>query len=261
MQLSAVEACDLLSRFYVNLPEDEIEDDNRRFYHLEQAYWFYLDFCSGLSSELLAVKGGSAVDFVLFAAQLLDFARRLCHDAATAMTAGPCAPATTDIQGLLINYDRYLEQYKYQIPVAGCILIAEHNTTSSGNGWYAVMIQGVATPNLGFPKGKVNRGERLEDAAVRETYEEVGLAVSAPAGHDGWAVGRARFYPVRVDVPFDFKFAPRCRGEIEAVTWVPIVPLSELTRNSIRLTRLASLLWPRLLDHVRLLPHSLKIHP
>ncbi len=125
----------------------------------------------------------------------------------------------------------------------------------AGGGWYAVMIKGVATPNLGFPKGKVNKGERLEDAAVRETYEEVGLSLRAPRiAHPGWAAGMARFFPVILDdAPFRFKFAPNCRGEIESIMWVPILPLADLNAIGVRLTRAATLVWPSLLNHI----HSL----
>jgi 8-oxo-dGTP pyrophosphatase MutT (NUDIX family) len=237
MDLSETVACYLLTLFYVNLPTSEQSDVNRRFYHLEQAYWFYLDLLSGWPQHTIASKANSTFHFIQFASQLLKFAFELDTK---------CSCSHFDTASLTVEYEKYLSRYKYKIPVAGCILLSLKNSK-----WFVVMVKGVGNHNFGFPKGKINKDESFEDAAARETFEEVGFPVPPlEKGALNWNLGHARLFPLALKIPFDYPFKPKTRGEIELVSWVPVVPLQELGEMGIRVTRLSAAIWPNIIKFV-----------
>lgn len=86
----------------------------------------------------------------------------------------------------------------YEDPkLAVAVIVADHDSVLLGRRGY-----GVAHGLWSFPAGFVDRGEKLEDAAVREVHEETGLKVDlgplfALLSHDGDPVVLA-VYPARV---------------------------------------------------------------
>ena len=63
-------------------------------------------------------------------------------------------------------------EYKHKVPVYGAICL---NTALDK----CIMVKGWKSgSSYGFPKGKINRGEREADCAVREVLEEIGLDIS-----------------------------------------------------------------------------------
>lgn len=253
-------APELLSRFLLNLPETERTDPNRRFYNLELAFWFYIDHQSGLASAEVRRLAQSTDAFVDFASQLLSIGLVLIKEADKQKLLGwdKC-----DVERDVVRaaYTSYIHDYKHQIPVAGCVIFAHPSTLESSDrkyncdcdcgGWYVLMIRAVTTPNFGFPKGKVNRGESLMEAAVRETSEEVGYTVRHPplSEAEGWSIGKATFFPIVEHIPMDFPFRPKTRGEIDSVCWIPVVPLPKLATHGIRLTNMAAAAWPHVVRH------------
>ncbi|KAF9523687.1 NUDIX hydrolase domain-like protein [Crepidotus variabilis] len=58
---------------------------------------------------------------------------------------------------------------------AGCVLFRE-NSTTSGDGLEICILHHLERDEWLLPKGRKDRGESIEQAAVRETYEETGYA-------------------------------------------------------------------------------------
>lgn len=88
----------------------------------------------------------------------------------------------------------------------------------------------------GLPKGEPNDGEPLEDAARRETLEEVGVAVEgplAPLGYVDYTRSRKRVFAWAAELPEDA--APRCASwEIDRAELVTVPRARELLHEAQR---------------------------
>jgi 8-oxo-dGTP diphosphatase len=77
-----------------------------------------------------------------------------------------------------------------------------------------------------LPKGRLDPGERWQDAAVREVEEETGFEVQLVgfAGGYTYLSGRAPkvvlYWHMEVDP--DARFAPEDRGEVDALEWLSV---------------------------------------
>jgi 8-oxo-dGTP pyrophosphatase MutT (NUDIX family) len=140
---------ELQHRFLINLPESEWKSWNRLWYHIELAYYFWLDH------QLLASLSETTTEpepIHLFCKDLLR-------------------GVLTNVQKdniLRILYQRYLYTYKYKIPVAGIVLRVKDRI---------LLVLNRSSNKWGFPKGKLNRDEEAWDCAGREFQEETGLAI------------------------------------------------------------------------------------
>ncbi len=110
-----------------------------------------------------------------------------------------------------------------------------------------------------FPKGKQTLGESLQETAIRETLEEVGYtvpelsnAVYIDVDRSEMGAGMARLYVVH-NVNWSFPFHTRCKGEVDKISWIPVVPNPTRTLSS-----LAASVWPELLDHLSTLTQQQK---
>ncbi|KAA8652585.1 decapping enzyme complex catalytic subunit DCP2 [Aspergillus tanneri] len=124
--------------------------------------------------------------------------------------------------------------YKTRVPVRGAILLNQDMDE-------VVLVKGWKKgANWSFPRGKINKGEKDLDCAIREVYEETGYDVRE-AGlvkneNDVKFIEitmreqHMRLYVFR-DVPHDAHFEPRTRKEISKIEWYKLSELPTLKRS------------------------------
>ncbi|KAI9371785.1 hypothetical protein BJX61DRAFT_534498 [Aspergillus egyptiacus] len=203
---------DLCVRFIINLPREELESVERICFQVEEAQWFYEDFIRPLDPALPSLS-------------LKAFALRIFQH---------CP--------LMANWSRYHHMtafseflaYKTRVPVRGAIMLNQEMDE-------VVLVKGWKKgANWSFPRGKINRGEKDLDCAIREVYEETGYDVrEAGLIKDEDAVKfieitmreqHMRLYVFR-GVPQDTYFEPRTRKEISKIEWWKLSDLPTLKKS------------------------------
>lgn len=185
----------LLSRFIINLPATE-HCGYRLFHHLEEAFWFYLDFGSKTNTTYEDTPAG----FAAFACWLFQKEHLQKH--------------------VECVYRRYVLDYKYQIPTAGMAI-----TTKIGGIPHVLMIHAKHSQKWGFPKGKRNKQEDMWACAQRECEEETGLFVPTAAVHTHIPkTKRPIIYHCHDPRPnlATHVFHPKTREEVLDVKWFPV---------------------------------------
>ena len=139
---------ELETRFLVNLPLSELQNNERLFFQIEQSFWFYEDFYADIYSHLPHMK------LEVYTAHLFTSSSLL-------------APLRESYTTLLSEF----KGYKNSIPVLGCILLNKEKT-------HVVLVRGWKGNSWTFPRGKINEGEEDIVCASREAYEECGYDAS-----------------------------------------------------------------------------------
>mmetsp|Transcript_32187 Transcript_32187/g.63865 ORF Transcript_32187/g.63865 Transcript_32187/m.63865 type:complete len:533 (+) Transcript_32187:46-1644(+) len=137
---------DVEARFLYNLPRNELEQTERLFFQIEQAYWFYEDFKADVYSHLPHFS------------TLKSFATKLFSHSALLSKAGD------KFQELFTDF----RNYKSKIPVYGCIMLNPPMTK-------AVLVCDYNGKSWTFPRGKINENESEFACALREVQEETGF--------------------------------------------------------------------------------------
>ncbi|KAL3865744.1 hypothetical protein ACJMK2_043104 [Sinanodonta woodiana] len=188
---------DLCSRFVINIPKEERSDLIRIFFHIELAYWFYLDF---YCAEHPVLKTCGIKDF---SGQIFKHCPSLSGHA-------------QDVEKIMGD----LKSYKMSVPTYGAIMLDPDMK-------YCLLVQGFYTKaSWGFPEGKINAEEGPEDCAVREVLEETGFDVKDLLKPDKylehqWNGQLTRLYIIN-GVPLSTKFQPHTQKEIKSLHWFPI---------------------------------------
>ena len=128
--------------------------------------------------------------------------------------------------------------YKNRIPVRGAILL-NHGMDE------VVLVKGWKKgASWSFPRGKITKGEKDLDCAIREVYEETGFHIRK-AGlvkdeeNTKFIEIKVREQHIRLyvfrGVPTDTHFKPRTRKEISKIEWYK---LSKLVKNKLNTNRL-----------------------
>mmetsp|Transcript_10510 Transcript_10510/g.27521 ORF Transcript_10510/g.27521 Transcript_10510/m.27521 type:complete len:435 (-) Transcript_10510:868-2172(-) len=184
---------ELLSRFILNCPDEDWEEPERLFFHVEQAFWHYLDFYVEADSTL--PKCGMK-DFAVFLFERAPNLRRF----------------RAKVEDM---YNAFL-MYKSKVPVYGAILLDPSLT-------HALMVRGFKSKSTwSFPRGKVNEAENEWDCAVREVWEETGCDcspfLSQEYSEKVYQGQKIRLY-FGLGVPLETAFAPVARNEVGGVEW------------------------------------------
>jgi 8-oxo-dGTP pyrophosphatase MutT (NUDIX family) len=187
---------DLSSRFFINLPDEELTSFERLFFQVEQAFWFYEDFYSDRDHRYPKFK-------------LKAFANAFFHQCPI---LSPHLPRFEEL------FNRFL-CYVGQVPVCGCILLSSSMDK-------VLMVKAFKSDAWGFPKGKINHQEKEFECAQREVFEEVGFDCRGLLNVKDYLQttvrGRwIRMYIIR-NVPEGYSFNSRMRKEIREIRWFPI---------------------------------------
>ncbi|KAJ5782476.1 mRNA decapping protein 2 Box A [Penicillium paradoxum] len=203
---------DLCVRFIINLPREELESVERICFQVEEAQWFYEDFIRPLDPALPSMN-------------LKTFAMRIFQHC-------PLMSSWSHYHHLAA-FQEFLD-YKTRVPVRGAIMLNQDMDE-------VVLVKGWKKgANWSFPRGKINKGEKDLDCAIREVYEETGFDVrDADLVKDADDVKyieitmreqHMRLYVFR-GVPRDTYFEPRTRKEISKIEWYKLSDLPTLKKS------------------------------
>ncbi|KAJ5952128.1 mRNA decapping protein 2 Box A [Penicillium vulpinum] len=203
---------DLCVRFIINLPREELESVERICFQVEEAQWFYEDFIRPLDPALPSMN-------------LKTFAMRIFQHC-------PLMSSWSHYHHVAA-FQEFLD-YKTRVPVRGAIMLNQEMDE-------VVLVKGWKKgANWSFPRGKINKGEKDLDCAIREVYEETGFDVrSANLVKDEDDVKyieitmreqHMRLYVFR-GLPRDAYFEPRTRKEISKIEWYKLSELPTLKKS------------------------------
>jgi hypothetical protein len=129
------------SRFIINIPEEELASIERVIFQIEQAHWFYEDFVRGTNLKLPST---SLKNFSLLLFQSCVLLRHWVAEHERAFTT--------------------FMEYKVKVPVCGAIILNPDMTK-------VLLVRGwKSNATWGFPKGKINQGEKQTSCAIREVF-------------------------------------------------------------------------------------------
>ena len=187
---------DLIVRFIINSPIEELSSIERLGFLVEQAFWYYDDFYYDQNQQKLPRYSSLKA----FAIALYQHCPEIF----------PFPKASSSFEQ---EFSKFLK-YKSSIPVVGAVLLDEAKEQ-------VLLVQGYhAKSNVWtFPKGKINQHEKYEDCARREVYEETSFEVGdlLVPEHYIELVNEnqlVRLYIIQ-NVPVNSKFFPRTRKEIK----------------------------------------------
>ncbi|KAJ5456739.1 hypothetical protein N7530_012013 [Penicillium desertorum] len=203
---------DLCVRFIINLPREELESVERICFQVEEAQWFYEDFIRPLDPALPSMN-------------LKTFAMRIFQHC-------PLMSSWSHYHHLAA-FQEFLD-YKTRVPVRGAIMLNQDMDE-------VVLVKGWKKgANWSFPRGKINKGEKDLDCAIREVYEETGFDVreaNLVKNDDDvkyieitMREQHMRLYVFR-GVLRDTYFEPRTRKEISKIEWYKLSELPTLKKN------------------------------
>ncbi|GJJ09475.1 hypothetical protein Clacol_003698 [Clathrus columnatus] len=198
---------DLLSRFILNLPEDELAEVERVCFQIEQAHWYYEDFIREEKPSFPSLPLKKFSEILFHSCPLLH---RWSHDHESA-------------------FSDFME-YKTRVPVCGAIMLNESLTK-------CVLVKGwKASAGWGFPKGKVNENEDEAYCAVREVLEETGFNLSGKIQRQHRIDLSVKQQPVTLfvvpGIPEDFVFRTQTRKEISKIDWFKLADLPGWKKNT-----------------------------
>ena len=191
----------VVARFILSWPEEIPLDSIRLFFQLEQAHWFYEDF--------YADKYESLPHF--------HSLKKFCH-----MIIHSSNVFTSKNRSEFAKMYNVFTKYKAAVPAYGAILInSKRDKMLMAESWHNKV--------WGFPKGKINEGEKESAGAIREVLEEVGFDITSRVREEDYieitskgASGKVTKLFIICNVPENFKFKPRVRKEIRSVRWFSI---------------------------------------
>ncbi|KAG7194372.1 mRNA-decapping enzyme subunit 2 [Scheffersomyces spartinae] len=196
---------DLLARFLVNCPEEDLSSIERVFFQVEEAQWFYSDFLCQLNPSLPSLK-------------LKSFSTMFLEKCPLIWKWGTPSEA-------LSRFSRY----KSTIPVRGAAFFNDNLTK-------LLLVKGVESKTWSFPRGKISKGEQDAECAIREAEEETGFncrdllnendVIDRNIGGKNYKI-----YLVK-NVPEDFDFEPQVRNEIAQLEWHDISVLLKKIKSS-----------------------------
>lgn len=198
---------DVETRFLYNCPEEELQQPERLFMQIEQAWWFYEDFYADVYAGVPHVKTLNN-----FGKAMFTHSELLRH-------------YKDQVDVLFSDFS----SYKGKIPSYGCILLNPSMTK-------CLLVCGYKGSSWSFPKGKVNQGEDGLDAACRETAEETGFDPTDYMSEEDYIAdfkdGKLTTLYIGTGISEKIKFVTQTRKEIGGVQFHDLSTLSD--KNTIK---------------------------
>ena len=183
---------DLLARFLVNVPDEDLSSIERVFFQVEEAQWFYTDFVRQISPFLPSMK-------------MKTFAGKFLEKCPLVWKWGNPSDAIAKFG-----------KYKSTIPVRGIALFNKDLTK-------ILLVKGTDSNSWSFPRGKISKGESDMECALRETAEETGFNakeyVSESALIERTIKGKSYKIYLAKNIPEDPDYQPHARYEISKIEW------------------------------------------
>lgn len=196
---------DLLVRFLVNAPDEDLSSIERIFFQVEEAQWFYLDFVRQLNPLLPNMK-------------MKSFAPALLSKCPLLWRWGDPRDAITKFG-----------KYKSTIPVRGIALMNKDLTK-------VILVQGMESGSWSFPRGKISKAESDLECAIREVREETGFDARAYVNEKDYVertiFGKNMKIFLARGVPDDTEFAALTRFEISLIKWFDLKKLKKSLRST-----------------------------
>lgn len=184
---------DLLVRFIINCPPEDLASVERELFHFEEASWFYIDFVRIINPTLRALKIKS------FAQNII----RLC-------------PLVWKWD---IKADEALQKfskYKRSIPVRGAAIFNENLSK-------ILLVKGTESDSWSFPRGKISKDEDDVACCIREVKEEIGFDITDHIDENQFIERNIQGKNYKIflvsGVPENFSFKPLVRNEIDKIEW------------------------------------------
>lgn len=196
---------DLLVRFLVNVPHEDLSSIERIFFQVEEAQWFYTDFVRQLNPTLPGMK-------------MKQFSTRLLEKCPLIWKWGDPSDAISRFG-----------KYKSTIPVRGIALFNKDLTKM-------ILVKGSESNTWSFPRGKISKDESDKECAVREVLEETGFDASDIINENDVVERtiKGKNYKIYLakNVPEDFNFLPLARNEIDQIEWHDIKQIQKKIRTN-----------------------------
>lgn len=187
---------DLLVRFVVNCPDEDLSSVERVYFQVEEAHWFYLDFVRNINPILPSMKMKAFSDLMFTTCP--DFWK----------WGGSPSDALAKFT-----------KYKSTIPVRGVAILNKDLTK-------ILLVQGTESKSWGFPRGKISKDETDVECAVREVREEIGFDCSEYIDENAFVERTVKgkshkiFLVYGIDEGTDFQ--PMVRNEIAKIEWIQV---------------------------------------
>ena len=203
---------DLAMRFVLNVPAEELANPNRILFLIELAWWHYEDFSRKNDATLPKFSLSNFAELLyLTIPQLKRF-----------------APKAKEIYGKFV-------MYKFSVPCAGAILLNPDMDK-------VILVKGMAkNSSWGFPKGKINDGEKMTTCAAREVEEEIGVNISSLIDENEFVFHTKKGVTkqettlhIITGASEQTHFATYTREEISQICWHPIGNLDPNIKTSKR---------------------------
>ncbi|KAG6813799.1 hypothetical protein H0H92_007211 [Tricholoma furcatifolium] len=197
---------DLISRFLLNLPDEELNSLERICFQVEQAHWYYEDFIREENPNCPSLP-------------LKKFSQMLFKEC-------PLLERWSDNHEMV--YNTFME-YKTKVPVCGAIML--------NDSWdKCVLVKGwKSSSGWGFPKGKINQTEPPANCAIREVLEETGYNLAGQLNPNHVIETNIRDQKITLfivpGVPEDYPFKTKTRKEISKIEWFRLADLPTWKRN------------------------------
>lgn len=197
---------DLLVRFIINCPPEDLSSVERELFQFEEASWFYTDFIKLMNPSLPNLKIKS------FAQQII----KLC-------------PLVWKWEVKAEQALQKFSQYKKTIPVRGAAIFNESMTK-------ILLVKGTESESWSFPRGKISKDEDDVDCCIREVMEEIGFDLSDYIDEEQFIekniMGKNYKIFLARGVPEDFDFKPHVRNEIADIQWRDFKKLNKTIHKS-----------------------------
>ncbi|EJS42022.1 dcp2p [Saccharomyces arboricola H-6] len=197
---------DLLVRFIINCPNEDLSSVERELFHFEEASWFYTDFIKLMNPTLPSLKIKSFAQLII----------KLC-------------PL---IWKWDIKVDEALQQfskYKKSIPVRGAAIFNDNLSK-------ILLVQGTESDSWSFPRGKISKDENDIDCCIREVKEEIGFDLTDYIDENQFIERNIQGKNYKIflisGVSEIFNFKPQVRNEIDKIEWFDFKKVSKTIYKS-----------------------------